>query len=111
MAPEPMTGIPRKFFFKALLGLAGAGVPLLAGAASRAIIVRQSPRGGFQYREGECPNGGATIMKVRCLVLLPIALLLAACGGGSGNSDATTPDPGAESLVWDQGAWDQNNWH
>jgi ABC-type glycerol-3-phosphate transport system substrate-binding protein len=50
-------------------------------------------------------------MKVRCLVLLAMALLLAACGGGSGGSDPMPPDPGAESLVWDQGAWDQHNWH
>jgi hypothetical protein len=50
---EPPTGTSRRSFLQALMGLAGAGVPVIGKAAPRKILVQRSPLAGFQYHEGE----------------------------------------------------------
>jgi hypothetical protein len=50
---EPTTVASRRSFLKALLGLAGAGVPVIGKSAPREILVQRSPLAGFQFHEGE----------------------------------------------------------
>ena len=46
------------------------------------------------------------------LSLLIFALSLVACGGGGGGGTSTPPPPTtADSLIWDQGNWQEKNWN
>ena len=47
----------------------------------------------------------------RYLSFLIFAFSLTACGGGGGGSSTPPPPTTADSLIWNQGNWQEKNWN
>ena len=47
---------------------------------------------------------------VRWVALIVLIAATLGCGNGGGGSPPKPPPTGSETLEWDQGNWDEENW-
>jgi len=46
----------------------------------------------------------------RLWLMLGLVLLMSGCGGNGGSDDPPPIDNPSQTLIWDEGNWDQGTW-
>ena len=50
------------------------------------------------------------LFRIKLLIPVALAFLIAGCGGGGGGSSSNPPPPSNGTSDWDSMVWDQGTW-